>query len=171
MFILSPHSATSIAHDTAGQGFVIFIQFGAAGPVKIEGTRALGQRLRALDADSPVDVYLVGILPSVAPDDDAQSIQQEFAHARLRGEWFNPVKELADMITAQARPMMEQLLEQVQPQGDGDELLTVEEVAEQLGISVPTVRRFVRAGTLPHVRVGRQIRFDPAAVSAALRLR
>lgn len=39
-----------------------------------------------------------------------------------------------------------------------DPLLTPKEVAEMLGIRTPTVRRLVRAGHLPCVRVGRLIR-------------
>jgi len=44
------------------------------------------------------------------------------------------------------------------------ELLTVDEVAKMLRISSVSVRRYVAAGKLPAVRVGRSVRIDQAAV-------
>jgi excisionase family DNA binding protein len=38
-------------------------------------------------------------------------------------------------------------------------LLRIPEVADRLAVSPATVRRLIAAGELPHVRVGRQIRF------------
>lgn len=43
------------------------------------------------------------------------------------------------------------------------ELLTVDEVAKMLRISSVSVRRYVAAGKLPAVRVGRSVRIDQAA--------
>jgi excisionase family DNA binding protein len=47
--------------------------------------------------------------------------------------------------------------------------LTVAQVAERLAVSEKTVYRLVRAGRLPHSRVGRAIRIESADL-AALRL-
>lgn len=47
-------------------------------------------------------------------------------------------------------------------------LVTARRVAEVLGISVPSVYRLAAAGELPSVRVGGSVRFDPAAVAAAV---
>jgi excisionase family DNA binding protein len=44
------------------------------------------------------------------------------------------------------------------------ELLTVDEAAKMLRISSVSVRRYVAAGRLPAVRVGRSVRIDQAAV-------
>lgn len=46
------------------------------------------------------------------------------------------------------------------------ELLTIKEVASALRVSTVTVRRYVAAGTLPAVRVGRAIRIDRQAVES-----
>ena len=54
---------------------------------------------------------------------------------------------------------------------ENDELLTVAEVARWLRITPRTVYRFVRNAQLPHVRVGRGLRFTRAAVEAWLRRR
>ncbi len=45
-------------------------------------------------------------------------------------------------------------------------LLTCEEVAPMLGVQPATVREWVRAGTIPHVRIGRSIRFSEPALEA-----
>ena len=50
------------------------------------------------------------------------------------------------------------------------EILTTEEVAQRLGASVVTVRKWVRDGQIPSIRVGgRFIRLDWEAVLAAIR--
>ena len=45
-------------------------------------------------------------------------------------------------------------------------LLTAAEVAEILAVTPARVYELVRRGMLPHVRVGRQVRIDPAALDA-----
>jgi len=39
-------------------------------------------------------------------------------------------------------------------------------VAEQTGLSLPRIYELTRSGALPHVRLGRAVRYSPAAVSA-----
>lgn len=48
------------------------------------------------------------------------------------------------------------------------QLLTMDELAERLGVTRRHVRRLVAERRVPFVRVGRFIRFDPAAVTAWL---
>ena len=43
-------------------------------------------------------------------------------------------------------------------------LWTVEEVAEFLSLSRRWVYRAVAEGAIPHVRLGRSVRFDPSAI-------
>ncbi|HEX7992356.1 MAG TPA: helix-turn-helix domain-containing protein [Streptosporangiaceae bacterium] len=45
-------------------------------------------------------------------------------------------------------------------------LLTIDQVAERLAVSPRTVRRMVNDGSLPCVRVGRQIRFRPKDIES-----
>ena len=40
------------------------------------------------------------------------------------------------------------------------------ELAEMWGVSEPTVRRYVLAGEIPAIRIGRQIRIDVAEAEA-----
>lgn len=50
-------------------------------------------------------------------------------------------------------------------------LLTLPEVAAYLSVSPKSVRRLVASGRLPHYRLGRVLRFDPADVSRWLTAR
>lgn len=49
-----------------------------------------------------------------------------------------------------------------------DRLLDAQEVAERLGVPTSWVRESVRSGAIPHVRLGRYVRFDLADVEAWL---
>lgn len=48
------------------------------------------------------------------------------------------------------------------------ELLTMDQLAERLGVTRRHVRRLVTERRVPFIRVGRFIRFDPAEISAWL---
>ena len=48
------------------------------------------------------------------------------------------------------------------------QLLTVEDVAKYLNVSVGTVRNLINGGDLEAVRVGRSVRIRPEAVEAFL---
>jgi excisionase family DNA binding protein len=51
------------------------------------------------------------------------------------------------------------------------ELLTAEELAALLNVSEKTVYRWGKSGSLPSVRLGAAVRFEPAVVSVWLRER
>ena len=48
-------------------------------------------------------------------------------------------------------------------------LLKVQQVAEELGMHPETIRRMVRAGEIPHLRIRGQIRIRSAALEIYLR--
>ena len=48
------------------------------------------------------------------------------------------------------------------------QLLTMDQLAERLGVTRRHVRRLITERRVPFVRVGRFIRFDPAEISAWL---
>lgn len=56
------------------------------------------------------------------------------------------------------------------PTRDPDRLLTVAELARRLSLGDATVRKLARAGQLPALQVGGQLRFRWADVVEALRL-
>ena len=45
------------------------------------------------------------------------------------------------------------------------ELLTIDQLAQRLGITVRHVRRLVAEKRLPYYKVGRLVRFDPAEIT------
>ena len=53
--------------------------------------------------------------------------------------------------------------------GEADRLITTSELAERLGVTSDTIRKWTREGRIPCLRVGRKtLRFDLAAVLDAL---
>jgi excisionase family DNA binding protein len=48
------------------------------------------------------------------------------------------------------------------------QLLTIEQLAQRLGITVRHVRRLVAEKRVPYYKVGRLVRFDPAEITAWL---
>ena len=44
-------------------------------------------------------------------------------------------------------------------------LLTLSQLAEQLGITVRHVRRLIAERRVPHLKVGKLVRFDPAEIA------
>lgn len=53
-------------------------------------------------------------------------------------------------------------------EADLDRMLLAPEVAEILNVSVPRVYELIRAGVLPSVRLGRQVRVDRRKLQAFL---
>jgi excisionase family DNA binding protein len=47
-------------------------------------------------------------------------------------------------------------------------LLSIEELAEHLGVTVRHVRRLIAERRVPYLKVGRLVRFDPAEITARL---
>jgi excisionase family DNA binding protein len=48
------------------------------------------------------------------------------------------------------------------------QLLTIDQLAEQLGITTRHVRRLIAERRVPYLKVGKLIRFDPADIAAWL---
>jgi excisionase family DNA binding protein len=51
------------------------------------------------------------------------------------------------------------------------QLLTIDQLAERLGITARHVRRLIAERRLPYYKVGRLVRFDPAEISQWLKTR
>jgi len=52
-----------------------------------------------------------------------------------------------------------------------EQLLTYEQLAEALQVSPGTLRNWVSQQYVPHVKIGRVVRFDPSAIDNWLRKR
>lgn len=51
-----------------------------------------------------------------------------------------------------------------------DELLTRKQACQLLGISLPTLSKYVRSGKLPYLRIGKKILFDKVALLKACKV-
>lgn len=176
MIVLSPHTASTLSPLTVGHSWVMFVQvsppIGGAGPIKIEGVRGtqIATRLREIAADNAYETYIVGLTPTETPDELAQVIHDQFAPA-LHHDWFEPTIDLLTFIQHTAQDALQALLAQTRPGGLPDGAVDIETIAEFLGVSVPTVRRLVKNGEIPHLRMGKALRFVPADVVASLERR
>jgi excisionase family DNA binding protein len=171
LLVLTPQTTQSLGPLTRKLACVIFVQAKmpvGESPILIEGTRDPAARLREIDRDSPVETYWIGMIPSESPFEHATALGEQFATARTRHDWFAPTVEVLLFVQHVAqRPLLE-LLAQLRPHSQPEGAITVDELAEYLGISVPTVRRLVKDGKIPVMRAGNQLRFFVADVVASL---
>lgn len=176
MIILSPNTATTLAPLASHQAWVMLIQVSppvGAGPVKIEavdGTQIVG-RLKTISSENAYETFVIGLVPT----DDAAALEgalhAQFTAAHLHHDWFLPIPELLAYAQSDGQEALEELLAQTKPGGLPDHAVDVTTMAGLLGVSVPTVRRLVKAGEIPHLRMGKALRFIPADVIASLEQR
>lgn len=176
MIALTPNTAAAVALHAAEGSWVIFVQVipgaGSQGPIKIEGLRGvqLAPRLMSLVRDCPYEVQLIGLMPSTVPIEHAQAVGNE--HHEIHDGWFQPTSELIGFIEHAAQEPLRGLLAETHPGGlDGGDIVDIDGIAEILGVSVPTIRRLIKAETIPYLRFGRTYRFVPSDVIASLQQR
>jgi excisionase family DNA binding protein len=174
MIRLSAQTSASIALHATNSDWVAFVQCQPAvgiWPIKIEGIRGkrLVDRLSRLANDNPFDVFLVGLIESRQLD-LAQILKAEFATDNIHDDWFMPSQVLISLIEQEAQASVQALLVITQPGSlPNDAVVSIEEIAELLDVSVPTVRRLVKADQIPHLRYGRALRFVPEDVLATFK--
>lgn len=175
MLRLSSATVASIALHAADQTWVVFAQLNTPsgpGPVKaetIKGTQ-LAPRMRTLVADNPYETYLIGMIPTTIPFDAGMAFANEYPSAHLHDGWFEPSVELMSYIETNGTEALQQLLELTHPAGlEGTNAVSIDQIAEMLDVSVPTVRRMVARDQIPYLRWGKVLRFVPDDVMASLR--
>jgi hypothetical protein len=72
--------------------FTYYIRARGMGDIKIGKTRHIGARFKAIFQYTPRGADLIACYPSSGAHE--QELKEEFAHLRLRGEWFSPGDEL-----------------------------------------------------------------------------
>ena len=72
--------------------FVYFIEAGAGGAIKIGVGWDVVAKLRALQPHNHEALVCLAVVPGTVEDERA--LHARFADARIRGEWFAPVREL-----------------------------------------------------------------------------
>lgn len=146
---------------------------GGAGPIKIEAVKGanIAARLRALAAENAFEPYLIGLTSTTTPNELAKAIHEKHLAAHIHHDWFDPTPELLAFVQHTAALALRDLLARTRPGGIPDGAVDIDEIAHYLGVSVQTVRRMVKAGDIPHLRMGKALRFVPADVVASLERR
>lgn len=143
---------------------------GGLGPILIEGVKgsALGTRLGQLARFNAYDPLLIALLETSGPENQsAHEIRQRFDDDRLHDDWFDPTPALLALVQ-QGQETLQQLLAQVQPGAVASTPVDIDTIARMLNVSVRTIRRMIDKNQIPVMRVGRQFRFIPGDVLAAL---
>lgn len=174
MIALSASTAAAIALHAAEGNWIVFLQIdppgGGQGPIKIEGMRGvkLVDRLSTIADANPYPVYLIGLVETMLePIDHALAIGE--SHQIIHGTWYQPTGDLIAFIQHVGQEALQPLLAQTHPGGLSEAPVDIETIAEILQVSVPTVRRMVKAQAIPFLRFGRVYRFVPSDVIASLR--
>lgn len=145
--------------------------------IKIGKSIDFATRFSSLCSDNACALRILGVIAQpdvkVALTREAE-LHERFAAHQHHGEWYYPREPLVQYIKANVITV-EQYNEQLVRKVETDEvnldawlaneypeaLLTIDEVAELLGVQPITVRRQVERRMLPHIRVGpKLIRFD-----------
>lgn len=174
MIALSSQTAAAIALHAAEGSWVVFMQAlpptGGQGPIMIEGMRGtnLARRLMSIAQDNAFEVQLIGLLPTVI-DPIAHANEIALEHVQMHDRWFEPTGDLIAFIQHAGQSSLQELLAVTHPGGlDQDQLVDIEGIAAVLDVSVPTVRRLIKAEQIPFLRFGRVYRFVPSEVIASL---
>lgn len=144
------------------------------GPILIEPVQGsdLGRRLGELARDNAYDTMLIGLLETPTPDTHAKQIAEQCESDHLHHSWFSASGNLLAFIQTTAQRALQELLAQTHPAAISGRIVDIKEMADMLGVSIPTVRRMVKAGEIPVVRApDRVLRFNPIDVIASLQAR
>lgn len=168
MLFLGPSTVGSLSQHVRGTPCVLFVQARCDGTILVEGTKNPTERLRALADNNSGETFLIGFLRVDDPAHVESELRSKFASAHVRGRWFQPQPELISFIQTYAQLALHELLGNLRQHSHPEGTITIEEMAEHLNVSVPTVRRMVKAGKVPYLRTGRQLRFLAADVVTSL---
>lgn len=143
------------------------------GPIWISGVRGhrIGEELIAISSRNPYPSYLIGLIEATNPHEAAHEIAEQFVAHHMHDGWFEPVPALLQLVQRSGQDALSELLAATRPGGVDDQLVDVEAIAGVLGVSTRTIYRLVDANGIPHMRVGKQLRFSVTDVLAAMNMR
>lgn len=173
MLIVSPSTANALSPHAGARAYVMFVQCNR-GPILIEAIKGseLGRRLGELASDNAYDTMLIGLLETSTPDVHAKQIHEQCEDAHLHHSWFQPTGDLLAFVQGSGQRALQELLAVTHPAAISDRIVDVKEMADMLGVSIPTVRRMVKANQIPVIRApDRVLRFNPTDVFASLQRR
>lgn len=170
---------TEINSDSNGPGVVFFVQCRPVpemiGPIRIDSTTNLAARMNALMAANAFPLYLVGVVASDNPTEAEKQIKEKFKADRMHADWYRPSIELQHFIASVSKKGAASVIATspaplASPSATAEDARTIEQIASFLGTSVPTIRRMVRAGSIPYFRVGKRYLFWPKEVLEAIKM-
>jgi excisionase family DNA binding protein len=144
-----------------------------SGPVWISGVRGhrIGDELLAISSRNPYPAYLIGLVESAVPHEAARKIAEQFVQHHMHDGWFEATPQLLQFIQHSGQHALSELLAVTRPGGIDDQIVDVDGIAAILGVSARTIYRLVDNDGIPHMRVGKQLRFSVSDVLAAMNLR
>lgn len=174
MLIVSPSTASALAPHAAEKSWVMFVQVnpptGGQGPIKIEAVKGslIGTRLATLARENAFEPMLIGLVESPTPESHARAIAEQYGAGQLHHDWYAPSADLLAFIQHVAQGPIQALLAVAHPGGLSEAHVDIEQLADILSVSIPTVRRMIKAEEIPYLKFGRIYRFVPADVIASL---
>lgn len=171
MIAITPQTVAALGPLVEGQPWIAFVEARnrAGSLVKIEATKNVVARVRAIDSDCPSEISLLGLILSPQPTQAARAIQEEYQGDRVKGEWFNATVPLLTFIEKAGQPALVGLVQQLRASIAPGPTVGVEELAKILNVSVPTIYRYVKAGRIPAIKFGSKYLFVVADVIATVR--
>ena len=129
---------------------IYFIQSGLKGSIKIGYTdNNIQERMQALQSASPEKLYLLATMKG--NKDEEQKLHKQFAEYRQQGEWFKSNPLLNTFIQTHTDLQIPLLFT------EQEEILTKDEVAEWLKITLKTMDYFVTVKEIPFIRLSQRI--------------
>jgi excisionase family DNA binding protein len=173
MIAITPQTVSALGPLIEGQPWVAFVEARtrSGALVKIEATKNLAPRVRAIDSDNPFEIALLGLISAPQPSTMARAIQDEYQGDRAKGEWFNATLPLLTFIEKAAQPALVALVQQLRTRVAPAPTMGVEDLAKLLNVSVPTIYRYVKAGRIPSIKFGNKYHFVVADVLATIQQR
>jgi excisionase family DNA binding protein len=171
MIAITSQTVAALGPLVEGRPWIAFVEARnrAGSLVKIEATKNLVARVRAIDNDNPFEISLLGLILTPEPAPAARAIQNEYRNDRAKGEWFNATVPLLTFIEKMAQPALVGLVHQLRASVAPAPTIGVEELAKLLNVSIPTIYRYVKAGRIPAIKFGNKYSFVVADVLATIR--
>lgn len=173
--IIAHHStAAAITPHAADRSWVAFLQAalppGVTSPIRIVGWKGaeIGRELHRVAELNAYEVQLIGLIPSLDPEMHARAIGEQHAAGHLHDAWYTPSGDLIAFIQHHAKRGLQELLSLVHPGAISEHVVDLRALAQLLGCAEVTVHRMITRGQIPFMKVGRNYRFQPKDVLAAL---
>lgn len=120
---------------------IYFIQPIDGGPIKIGRTNYIQRRFSELQNAASQELKILGVTEGHAKEE--YDLHLLFSSAKLHGEWFEPIPELVEYISAKTEPYYPRKSPSSSP------FLSASEVADEFGVSLRTVNRWIKSGYFP----------------------